>query len=208
MSKEKVKKPFYRKIWVWVVVLIIVIAIASGGNTDTETASTDEEANSEQNKNSSQETADNEETSEEITSAKIGEPAMIADVTFTVNEIEETNEIDSGNEFIENAETDGKFIVLDVTVQNDKSESITIDSSYFKIITGNNVEYDPVTSGEVMMAMGDDMNDFFLEQINPGLSKSGKVVFEVGADVDLPNAVMKAQTGFWGTESIEIDLGE
>ena len=63
-----------------------------------------------------------------------------------------------------------------------------------------------VTDAEVTMAMGDAGTDFFLEQINPGLSKSGKVVFEVPGDLDLTKAVLQCQTGFWGTETIEIKL--
>ncbi|RKQ34699.1 DUF4352 domain-containing protein [Oceanobacillus halophilus] len=208
MSKEKVKKPFYKKVWVWIVAIIIVFAIASGGNADTETTSDSEETGLESKEEAEETKDDKDEASGEVTTAKMGEATTIGDVTFTVNDVEETNEIDSGNEFIENATTDGKFAVLDVTVQNDKNESITIDSSYFKIITGDGVEYDPNTDREVMMAMGEELDDFFLEQINPGLSKTGKVVFEVGGDVDLTNAVLKAQTGFWGTESIEIALGE
>ena len=58
------------------------------------------------------------------------------------------------------------------------------------------------------MAMGDAMDDFFLEQINPNLEKRGKVVFEVGADVNVANAVLQAQTGLFGTESTQISLNE
>ena len=74
------------------------------------------------------------------------------------------------------------------------------------IKTEDDTTYEAVSSGEVMMAMGDEGTDFFLEQINPGLSKSGKVVFEVPADLDVSSAVLHCQTGFWGTESIEINL--
>ncbi len=118
--------------------------------------------------------------------------------------MEETSEIDSGNEFIENATTDGKYVIADVTIQNDKDESLTIDSSYFSISAGG-AQYDPITDGEVLMAMSEE-DDFFLEQINPGLSKRGKVVFEVPKDVELASTTLHAQTGFFGTESIEINL--
>ena len=60
-------------------------------------------------------------------------------------------------------------------------------------------------TGKVMMAMMDE-DDFFLQQVNPGLSKTGKVVFEVGEDLDLNTAILKGQTGFWGTETVEISL--
>ncbi|KAF0821269.1 DUF4352 domain-containing protein [Cytobacillus firmus] len=139
--------------------------------------------------------------------AKIGETSTVADVGFTVQSVEETQEIDSGNDFIDNATTDGKFIIADVKIDNEKKEALTINSSFFKIKV-NGAEYEPVTDGEVIMAMGDAGTDFFLQQINPGLSKSGKVVFEVPADVDLSKAILHCQTGAFGTETTEIKLSK
>lgn len=146
-----------------------------------------------------------EETVEDSEKAfKIGEPATVGDVAFTIKGVEEVNEINSGNEFIDNVTTEGKFVILDIDVKNEKSEAITINSNFFKLTNGETT-YDPTTSGEVMMAMmGDD--DFFLTQINPGLNKSGKVAFEVAGDLDLSKNVLVASTGFFGTESVEISL--
>ena len=207
MAKEKVKKPFYKRIWVWVLAIIIIIALASGGE-DSETPSTDQSSNSNTEQNATtEEVAQEEPATEEAKTAKIGEPTTVGNVTFTVNGVEETTEINSGNEFIENATTSGKYIIVDVTVQNGKKESITINSSFFKIIA-DGTEYDPTTDGTVMMAMGDAMNDFFLKQINPNLEKSGKVVFEVGADVNVANTVLQAQTGAFGTETTKISLSK
>jgi len=123
-----------------------------------------------------------------------------------VTNAKSTGKIESGNEFTEDATTSGKFVILDMKIKNNKKEALTIDSSYFKIKTQDGTTFEPVTSGEVMMAMGPDANDFFMTQINPGLSKSGKVVFEVAKDMKLENTVLQAQTGFFGTESIEINL--
>lgn len=211
MAKEKVKKPFYKKIWFWIIAAIIVIAAVGGGgeeSTDT-TQTTSGEVTSDQGQeetNSSDAVEEVEKVAEEVTAVKVGEPATVGDVTFTVTGIEETNEISSGNEFIENATTSGKFIIVDVAVKNDKSEAITMNSSHFKLVSGS-TEYEPSTDGTVAMAMGAD-NQFFLEQINPGLEKAGKIVFEVGSDVDVAASILRAQTGFWGTETIEISLAQ
>ncbi|HLQ84369.1 MAG TPA: DUF4352 domain-containing protein [Pseudogracilibacillus sp.] len=136
----------------------------------------------------------------------MGEAATVGDVSLTFKSVEEVNEINSGNEFIDNVTTEGKFIILDIDVKNEKSEAITIDSSLFKL-TNRETTYDPTTSGEVMMAMmGDD--DFFLTQINPGLNKSEKVAFEVAGDLDLSKYVLVVSTRSFGTESVEISLTE
>lgn len=214
MAKEKVKKPFYKKWWVWLIAIIIIGNLVNGGGEE-ETASTDTkneatEASTEPAKKEEpakiEEAKKEEPKKEEVKAFGIGEKATIADVSFTVTAVQETNTIESGNEFIENATTEGKFIIADVSIENGQKEALTINSSFFKIKTDDETEYEAVTDGEVIMAMGDNMGDFFLEQINPGLSKSGKVVFEVPADLDLTKAVLHCQTGFWGTETIDIKL--
>lgn len=216
MTKEKRKKPFYKKWWVWLLAIIIIAGLLGGEEEDTDdneassdNTVTEDSPNEDQDSNDS--TGDTEEdveedtTEEEIVEVGIGVPATIADVSFTVNSVDTTQEISSGNEFIDPATTEGQFIIVDITVKNDKKEAITINSSYFKLVTSDDVEYEPTTDGEVSMAMMDE-DSFFLEQVNPGLSKTGKVVFEVGLDLDLSQTILKGQTGFWGTETVEISL--
>lgn len=192
--KKKNKKPFFKRWW-FILIVIIVIAVAiSGGDDDPE----DKDVVSNSDNSSS-------ESEPEVIEVGIGTAATIADVSFTVNGVEETKEIDSGNQFIDNAVTDGKFILINITAANDKKEAITIHSSYFKIVTSDGVEYDPTTDTDVTFAMSDE-DDFFLQQINPGLSKTGTVVFEVGESLDLNTTILKCQTGVWGTETVEISL--
>ncbi|MFC4559747.1 DUF4352 domain-containing protein [Virgibacillus kekensis] len=188
------------------VVLGIVIALFSGGDDSPDTASGNSgKADQEQTSDNNQQENDKSET-ENVKKASVGETATVADVGFKVENVKTTSEIDSGNEFVENATTSGKFVILDVAVKNDQKEPLTVDSSYFKIKSSDGTTYEPITDGAVMMAMGDNMGDFFLTQINPGLSKSGKVVFEVPKDLKLEGSVLHCQTGFFGTESIEISL--
>lgn len=232
---KKEKKKFYKRVWFWVVAIIVVIGIANMDEDDTETASSDVEAESKveepsdtasrETETESEETSGSDDSEEEkedasdkkdaeaaeeneVQDAKIGDTAEVGGVGFTVSDVEETAEIVSDNEFMDNASTDGTFVIVDLDVENGKDESITINSSYFTLITDEGSEYDPITDGEVMMALGDSSRDFFLKQINPGLNKSGKVVFEVGGDVDVSSSTLKAKTGLLGTETVEIKLSE
>ncbi len=204
MKREKIKKPIYKKWWVWLLA-IVIIGAALGGGDDENPIADGENVVAQENTDSTNDQPKEAETSVDVVEVGIGEPAKIADVSFTVNSIEETKEISPGNEFIESAVTEGKYVILEVTVKNEKKEALTINSSYFKLITLEGVVYEPNTDGKVMMAMMDE-EDFFLQQVNPGLSKTGKVVFEVGENLDLNTAVLQGQTGFWGTESVEISL--
>lgn len=205
MKREKIKKPIYKKWWVWLMVVVIIGAALSGGDDDQTVSDGGNEVAQEAADTPKDPPEEVNEPSDEVVEAGIGMPAKIADVSFTVNSVEETKEISSGNEFIENAITEGKYVILEVTVKNEKKEALTINSSYFSLETVDGVIYEPNTDGKVMMAMMDE-DDFFLQQVNPGLSKTGKVVFEVGEDLDLNTAILKGQTGFWGTETVEISL--
>lgn len=205
MKREKIKKPIYKKWWVWLLVVVIIGAALSGGEDEQTVADGGNEVAQEAADTPEDQPEEETEPSDEVVEAGIGMPAKIADVSFTVNSVEETKEISSGNEFIENAITEGKYVILEVTVKNEKKEALTINSSYFSLETVDGVIYEPNTDGKVMMAMMDE-DDFFLQQVNPGLSKTGKVVFEVGEDLDLNTAILKGQTGFWGTETVEISL--
>lgn len=189
--------------WALIIIVgIVVINAMTGGDEETATETTSNETKAEETTTTTEEPKE-----DAVKTAKIGETATIANVGFTVKDVEETQAI--SQEYGEDITTDGKFVIAEVAIKNDKKEALTIDSSFFKIKTGEGVEYEPTTSGEVMVAMsmnGED--DFFLQQVNPGLSKTGKVVFEVPADVDLSKTVLHAQTGFFGTESIEISLSK
>lgn len=206
---------------VGLVVLIFIIGlIATMVEDDTQPASTQPDSsqteNSETNTESAAEKESQEKPEEEAqeqteeeekaNAFEIGDVAVVGNVGFQVQEVNTTEVIDSGNEFIENATTSGKFLLIGVGVTNDKEEAITIDSSYFKLKTNSGTTYDPTTSGTVMMAMGNNASDFFLTQINPGLSKAGWVIFEVPKDLEVKTTVLQCQTGFWGTETVEILL--
>ncbi len=206
MRNGKAKKPIYKKWWVWLLAVIVIgAALGGGGDDGTNDGVVDNKQPVAEEASTEPEESNAPKVEEEIVEVGIGTPATIADVSFTVNSVEETKKISSGNEFIDDVETEGKFLIIDITIKNDKKEAITINSSYFKLITSDNVEYDPNTDGAVMMAMMDE-DDFFLQQVNPGLSKTGKVIFEVGADLELNSLILRGQTGFWGTETVEISL--
>jgi hypothetical protein len=130
----------------------------------------------------------------------IGETATVADVGFTVNSVKTKNSFEG---IVDPIKPSGKFIVVDITIKNGQKEALSISDSFFKIKKKDGTTYEP--SSDVMFAIPAE-KQFFLEQINPGLKKSGLVVFDVPKDLNLKTAVLHCQTGFFGTETIEINL--
>ncbi|KIL53109.1 DUF4352 domain-containing protein [Jeotgalibacillus campisalis] len=136
------------------------------------------------------------EPEEEITG--IGSPLDVEGVIFTINSTSTATNV--GGEFGENAK--GEYLIIDVTVENNRNESISVDSSFFKLLI-DGVEY-KADGGAAIYANQD--TSFFLESVNPGLSLTGSVPFDAPPGLDISNAQVQVQTGFFGTETGLINL--
>ena len=132
--------------------------------------------------------------------AGIGEDLSIGKVLFRVNEIGEVNEIKAGNGFLKyTPDANGAvFLTVNVTVENKDTKMIQTDSSFFKLISSEGAQYSPST---ILVA---DEKYFLFEGINPGLSLTGNVIFEVPPGLN--DLRLQVQTGYWGTETGKIKL--
>ncbi|SOC39405.1 DUF4352 domain-containing protein [Salinicoccus kekensis] len=170
------------------------------GTEETEEAETTETDSGEQEETATEdEEVVEEEEADEIVG--IGEPLEVDGVEFTVNEWYQSDTV--GSDFMV-SEANDTYIVMDVSVVNNQNEAITIDSNFFKIIEGERV-FEPDSSAS-MDANEDDIG-LFLEEINPGSSRTANVVFDVTQDVvDSSEKQLQVQSGFWGTETGIINL--
>lgn len=165
----------------FIILIIVITAIASP---DSEPSSTEPSSS-----------AQKEETKEPKT-AGIGEEIIVGDVHFTVNEISTADSV--GGEFGVKAQS--QFLIANVTIKNEKDEAITVDSSFFKLLSG---ERTFESDGSAGIYANEDA-DFFLTKVNPGVSLTGNVVFDVPAD--LADTKLQVQTGVFGTETGYINL--
>ncbi|MDZ5711610.1 DUF4352 domain-containing protein [Jeotgalibacillus haloalkalitolerans] len=214
-KKDKVKKPIYKRWWFIALAVIVVIGVignlgedtevaeepeTEATSADTESAASEEEA-TEETEAPEEEAAEEEPAEEENAeeTAGIGTPLDVEGVEFTINSVSTATEV--GDEFL-GATAKGEYLILDVTVMNNKNEAITTDSSFFKLLA-NDATYE--ADSEASIYANTD-NNFFLEEVNPGLSNTGLVVFDAPAGLDLSAATIQVQTGFFGTETGEISL--
>jgi hypothetical protein len=193
MAKEKERKPFWKRWWVWVLA-IIIIGIASCGGGDEDTA-TDQQADQ------TEEAPAKEEAKEEVLS--VGQPVTVGDFEYVVKGSSETNEIKSDNEFIESKTTTGKFIMVDYSVKNLDKEARMIDSELFRIKSGEN-EFQPMQDADIIMLLGEE--NLFLEEVNPQMSREGKLVFEVPADLATYELQLSSGIGWSGGEYKTVKL--
>lgn len=132
-----------------------------------------------------------EETKETVKTYKKGERGEFGDYSVKV--------IKSQSDVIEG----GKSISVFMDVKNIGKEPISIDSSYFQLVDSDERIFDPA---DVFSISSDPI--FLMDTINPGMSLSGKVVFEVPADVKSATIAMRDNMfDFGGAEYIFLEVG-
>lgn len=121
----------------------------------------------------------------------IGDKLVVEDVHYVINEITTAQNV--GGEYGKDAKS--QFTIINLTVQNEQNEAIKVDSDQFKLVSG---ERSYEASGSAGIYANKDY-DFFYTEINPGVSLTGNVVFDVPADLE--NLQLHIQTDFWDTET-------
>lgn len=112
---------------------------------------------------------------------QVGEGFESGELGIVINSVEEKTKLGSGNQFIDDVTTEGKFIVVGAKISNNDKESRTLSSMMFKLRDDQDRKFEASSDFEVMMILDD--NNLFLEEVNPGMSRTGIFVFEVPADI-------------------------
>ena len=98
----------------------------------------------------------------------------------------------------------GKFIIVDVFVNNNQKDAITVDSNSFKIIDNQKREFSHSIEGETALRMekrsGGDSTKGFLTKLNPGMGTTFSFVFDVPGNIDPNTSSLQATGGFAGSK--------
>ena len=202
--KGRLKKPIYKRVWFWVLAVVVLGSFATGGDDEAETTTAAD--------TQTQTTTETETTAESSESAApvepsftIGQVVNVGDVEYTVNSISTATTL--GSEYL-NQTANGVYLVVEVRVKNNGQKAMMIDTNLFSLVDGE-IVYD--SDGTASMYANTDESGtnfgFFLENLNPGLEKTGNVVFDVPQSIiDSSTKQLKVTTGFFGTESALINL--
>lgn len=201
VGKEKTKKPIYKKWWFWLIIVIIIGAAASNGGNSEQASSTNKEKSTE---NKTTETK--QDTKKEETNPKIGDDVKVGDMNYKVNGKKTADQV--GPSALPQKASD-KYLVIDVTLKNNGNDKVTVDASFFKLKRGEKT-YEADSAASMSANQSEDGNidnSFFLQNLNPDSTISGKVVFDVAPEVaNAKDLQLQVQTGAWGTETGIIDL--
>ena len=131
--------------------------------------------------------------------ASIGEKIPVGDVAWQVTNARQATELSSAL----GESKQGNFVVVDFLFENNTKEAVTLDSSSVALLDGEGRESQVDTDNSMYV---DPSKDVFFQQVNPGVSREGEVIFSVA-----PNAsdftLSVGDTNIVGGEEATIDLG-
>jgi RNA polymerase subunit RPABC4/transcription elongation factor Spt4 len=180
---QKLKMGFFLKGVIGLVAIIVIAVIASsGGDNTAKPANTSPKSSSDTTKKEAVKPLSNE--------------GVSSDVTIKVTGVEGKPEV--GNQFSKE-KAQGVFKIVSVSITNNQKDAITLDANTFNLVDDKGREFTYSTSGQTALSLADDtLTDFFLKQLNPGLTQAGKIVFDVPADAK--GLKLKARGGMTGEE--------
>lgn len=181
-------------IWAWVVggiAALFVIAAISGGSeseqssdAQQETASESSDNSEEESKQSASKSGDDDcgdrATDDCTPHMSSGESVRVDALIWRVEGARTTKTL-GNQEFGLGEKADGRFLVVTLQVRSDRDESATLTNDVVQLEVNGNT-YDTDTEGTVAAA-GAGEDPFFLEDIGPDSTTTGKVVFDVPPSV-------------------------
>jgi hypothetical protein len=183
--------------------LLIAVATLAGGCGGEEQATGSSEGEVAEQDGAEQKPAEPteavQETGEE-SAASIGEPVTVGDVEWTVTDAEQLDELISNRGDYE----EGDFVSIDITLTNNTNQDITLATPFFTLIDDQGREVEPNIDNNFTFLYPEE--NMFVDQINPGATKEGKIIFPANPDA----SGFKLQVGevrFASEETEYIDLG-
>ena len=121
-------------------------------------------------------------TQEEAKTYSLGESIQAGDFTWKITKSSTATEIgeDLGGTFF-GEKADGIFIILDVEVTNTGNSAQYLMDSYLKLVDDQGREFSPDSTAAFYIKPSG--SALMFEQVNPGIVKKGKIVFDVPTDL-------------------------
>ena len=187
MAEEQKKQNWFLRHKFLTAILVIIILMAVGGGNDS-------------SKPTSSGTNSDVKQAEVTTNFKMNEVAQNGDLTFTVTKVTETKSL--GNSYTKK-DAQGVFKVITVKVENKGKETKIIDSSMLKLKDAQDRTFERSVDGQTANGLSQGHVDLFLQQVQPSLSVTGEIVFDIPADAT--GLVLLAKDSMFG-KAIEIKL--
>jgi hypothetical protein len=179
---------------VFLVLLVTFVGGCGGEDSGSQTGEATEQGDA------GQESAETTEAAETEATASIGEPVTIGDVQWTVTDAEQLDELLS----IKGEYEQGSFVSIDVTFSNSSNQDVTLATPFFVLIDSEGREFEPDIEDNFFFLFPEE--NMFVEPVDPGSTKEGKIIFETAPD----SSGLRLRVGeakFASEETALIDLG-
>ncbi len=133
---------------------------------------------------------------------KIGQTVADGDFAFTVNSVNTASSV--GNSYVAKT-AQGIYYIISIKINNNGKNTNTINASDFNVVDSQGRKFDYSNDGQMAMEESQGTTDLFLQQVQPGLSITGKIIFDVPKDAT--GLKLLAQGGLF-TDGVSIDLGK
>lgn len=165
-------KKFFK--WVGIIILVLIVISIFSGNKGTT------------NKTGS--TTSNTKPSEAVKMAGLNEKVTDGDLAFTVLSVNKSKTL--GNSFTQKT-AQGMFYTVSIKIENNGKKTTTFDSSMAKIKDDQGREFERSIDGQTAKGMSQGQVDLFLQQIQPSLSVTGDLVFDLPEGIKNPVITLK-----------------
>jgi hypothetical protein len=126
---------------------------------------------------------------------KLSKEAVSSNVKIAVESFDSKDKV--GDNEINTEKAQGVFKVIKVTLTNNQKDAITINANAFTLIDDQNRQFSYSSDAQIALETSSgEMDSFFLKKLNPGLSATGLVVFDVPKDAK--GFVLEARGGMAG----------
>jgi hypothetical protein len=194
-----------------VVVLIILVRACGGGESSTTSSESEDKAEEkreiaskqEEQKKESKQEKEKQKKQKQETAVGIGQPVAAGDIEWTVTDAARANQL-SQERFGQFGKTkQGDFVIVDLLFTNNSNEPETLTTNSITLLDSSGRESRPDTD---TFGYIEPERNIFLEQVNPGVTKEGEVIFTVASDA----SGFRLQLGdarMFGSEDAYVDLG-
>lgn len=115
--------------------------------------------------------------------AGLNETVQDSDLAFTVLAVNKSKTL--GNSFTQKT-AQGMFYVVTVKIENKGNKTMTFDASMAKVKDDQGREFERSVDGQTAKGLSQGQVDLFLQQIQPSLSVTGDLVFDLPENLKNP----------------------
>ncbi len=131
--------------------------------------------------------------------ASVGDTVSIGNVQWTVTDVLRSDIL-----FSRLGTEEGDFVIVDVGFRNNSNQDVRLATPFVTLLDDQGREYEADIEHNFLHVYAEE--NMFVDQVNPGASKEGKIIFSVNPDA----SGFKLQVGearFASGETAYIDLG-